>query len=131
AARERIDTLVSKGIAYRQRYEFIGDLKWPDGARIAVNFTADFDAMLFRRILNEPALQLAKGEFGGRVGIWRLIELFDSHDIKATIFTPGRIRELYPEALRAVHASGHEIADHMWEHHVPRDMQLELDHLQK
>ena len=33
--------------------------------------------------------------------------------------------------LRAVDASGHEIADHMWEHHVPRDMQLELDHLQK
>jgi len=28
----------------------------------------DFDAMLYRRILNEPAMQLAKGEFGGRVG---------------------------------------------------------------
>ncbi len=78
AARERIDTLVAKGTAYQDRYEFIDDLTWPDGARIAVNFTADFDAMLFRRILNEPALQLAKGEFGGRVGIWRLIELFDS-----------------------------------------------------
>ena len=66
AARERMDTLVSKGTAYQDRYEFIDDLKWPDGARMAVNFTADFDAMLFRRILNEPALQLAKGEFGGR-----------------------------------------------------------------
>ena len=47
AARERIDTLVSKGTAYQDRYEFIDDLTWPDGARIAVNFTADFDAMLF------------------------------------------------------------------------------------
>ena len=56
---------------------------------------------LLRPLLNEPPMQLAKGEFGGRVGIWRLIALFDSHDIKATIFTPGRIRELYPEALRA------------------------------
>src|SRR5215831_19482854 len=81
SARERMDTLVSKANAYRQRYEFIDNLTWPNGARIAVNFTADFDAMLFRRILNEPALQLAKGEFGGRVGIWRLIELFDSHAI--------------------------------------------------
>ena len=130
-ARERMDTLVSKGIAYRQRYEFIDDLKWPNGGRIAVNFTADFDAMLFRRILNEPALQLAKGEFGGRVGIWRLIELFDSHDIKATIFTPGRICELYPQALRKAVASGHELADHMWEHQVPREAALEADHLQK
>ena len=53
-------------------------MTWPDGARIAVNFTADFDAMLYRRILNEPALQLAKGEFGGRVGIWRLMDAFDT-----------------------------------------------------
>ena len=66
-------------------------------------------------------MQLAKGEFGGRVGIWRLIELFDAHGIKATIFTPGRICELYPRALRAAVRSGHEIADHMWEHHVPKE----------
>ena len=91
----------------------------PPGKRIAVNFTCDFDAMLLRRLLNEPPMQLAKGEFGGRVGIWRLIELFDSHAVKATIFTPGRICELYPNALRAATKSGHEIADHMWEHHVP------------
>jgi len=44
--RERMDTLVSKGTAYQQRFEFINDVKWPDGGRIAVNFTADFDAML-------------------------------------------------------------------------------------
>jgi peptidoglycan/xylan/chitin deacetylase (PgdA/CDA1 family) len=131
AARERIDALVSKATAYQDRYEFIDNLTWPDGARIAVNFTADFDAMLYRRILNEPALQLAKGEFGGRVGIWRLIELYDSHDIKATIFTPGRICELYPQALRRAVASGHELADHMWEHQVPREAALEADHLKK
>ena len=87
--------------------------------------------MLLRRLLNEPPMQLAKGEFGGRVGIWRLIELFDSHSIKATIFTPGRICELYPRALRAAARSGHEIADHMWEHHVPKDPALERDHLLK
>jgi len=33
--------------------------------------------MLLRRLLNEPPMQLAKGGFGGRVGIWRLVELFD------------------------------------------------------
>src|SRR5271169_1027640 len=114
--------------AYAVRHLLIDDFGYPPGVRIAVNFTLDFDSMLLRRLLNEPPMQLAKGEFGGRVGIWRLIALFNTHGIKATIFTPGRIRELYPRALRAVHASGHEIADHMWEHHVPRDMQLELDH---
>jgi peptidoglycan-N-acetylglucosamine deacetylase len=96
-----------------------------------VNFTADFDAMLLRRLLNEPPMQLAMGEFGGRVGIWRLIELFDSHAVKATIFTPGRICELYPQAVRAAARSGHEVADHMWEHRVPREPELERDHLRK
>ena len=71
--------------------------------------------------MNHPSSQLAKGEFGGRVGIWRLIELFDSHGVKATVFTPGRICELYPQAVRAIARSGHEVADHMWEHHVPKD----------
>jgi peptidoglycan/xylan/chitin deacetylase (PgdA/CDA1 family) len=126
-----LSALTAAARRYDARHRKIPKLAWPDGMRMAVNFTADFDAMLLRRLLNEPPMQLAKGEFGGRVGIWRLIALFNSHGIKATIFTPGRIRELYPEALREVHASGHEIADHMWEHHVPRDMQLELDHLRK
>jgi len=116
---------------YDTRHHVITNCAWPDGARIAVNFTADFDAMLLRRLLNEPPMQLAKGEFGGRVGIWRLIELFDSHAIKATIFTPGRICELYPQAVKAAARSGHEIADHMWEHRVPKDPALKLDHLRK
>ena len=126
-----IAALAQVATAYGARHQRIGKAAWPDAARIAVNFTADFDAMLLRRLLNEPPMQLAKGEFGGRVGIWRLIELFDSHGIKATIFTPGRIAELYPQALHAAHRSGHELADHMWEHYVPRDMQRELDHLTK
>src|SRR5215467_12062727 len=117
--------------AYTARHRFIHDFSYPPGIRIAVNFTLDFDAMLLRRLLNEPPMQLAKGEFGGRVGIWRLIELFDVHHVKATIFTPGRACELYPQALRAVVESGHEIADHMWEHRVPNEPVLEEDHLAK
>ncbi|MBN9088025.1 MAG: polysaccharide deacetylase family protein [Reyranella sp.] len=123
--------LKAKAADYGAQHKVIDGIKWPNGARVAVNFTADFDTMLLRRLLNEPPSQLAKGEFGGRVGIWRLIELFDSHRIKATIFTPGRICELYPESLRAAAKSGHEIADHMWEHRVPKEPELERDHLRK
>ena len=32
------------------RLERIPDPRWPGGARIAVNFTMDFDAMLLRRL---------------------------------------------------------------------------------
>ncbi len=126
-----VAALKAKAADYGARHQVIDRCVWPDGRQIAVNFTADFDAMLLRRLLNEPPSQLAKGEFGGRVGIWRLIELFDSHGIKATIFTPGRICELYPQAVKAAAKSGHEIADHMWEHQVPKDPELERDHLRK
>ena len=128
---QELAELRSAADAYAARHQFIPDLTWPEGVRIAVNFTCDFDAMLLRRLLNEPPMQLAKGEFGGRVGIWRLVELFDAHGVKATIFTPGRISELYPQALRAVVQSSHEIADHMWEHRVPKEPALEEDHLAK
>jgi peptidoglycan/xylan/chitin deacetylase (PgdA/CDA1 family) len=116
---------------FATHHQRIEQLSYPAGIRLAVNFTADFDAMLLRRLMNEPPMQLAKGEFGGRVGIWRLIELFDSHGVKATIFTPGRICELYPRAVQAAARSGHEIADHMWEHRVPKEPELERDHLRK
>lgn len=129
--RGNIDTedLLKAGRNYRDRHVPIIGFSYPDGIQIAVNFTLDFDAMLLRRLWNEPALQRAKGEFGGRVGIWRLLELFDAYNVKSTIFTPGRICELYPSALKRAAKSGHELADHMWEHHVPEDPRLEEDHL--
>ena len=126
-----IDALKKRLSEQQAGCRVIERVAWPTGMRMAVNFTADFDAMLLRRLLDEPAMQLAKGEFGGRVGIWRLIELFDSHGITATIFTPGRICELYPQAVKTAAAHGHEIADHMWEHRVPKDAELERDHLRK
>ncbi len=126
-----IGHLVQAARRYDERHLPIRDFVYPEGVQIAVNFTLDFDAMLFRRLMNEPALQRAKGEFGGRVGVWRLIDLFDAYDVKATLFTPGRICELYPAALRHAVAGGHELADHMWEHQVPDDARLEEDHLGK
>ena len=128
---QEIEALEAAAKATAARHEFIEDFAYPPGVQMAVNFTCDFDAMLLRRVLEEPPMQLAQGEFGGRVGIWRLIELFDSHAVKATVFTPGRICELYPQAVAAVARGGHEVADHMWEHQVPKDLQLESDHLRK
>jgi peptidoglycan/xylan/chitin deacetylase (PgdA/CDA1 family) len=128
---ELLSSISAAAAAADRRIERIADFSWPEGVHMAVNFTADFDAMLLRRLLNEPPTQLAKGEFGGRVGIWRLIELFDSQKVKATIFTPGRICELYPRAVRAAAASGHEIGDHMWEHQVPADPAVEAAHLRR
>lgn len=116
---------------HRRRRVAIPEFRYPDGVRIAVNFTLDFDAMLLRRLLNEPWGQKAKGEFGGRVGVWRILDMFDAQDVKVTLFTPGRICELYPQALKRAVAAGHELADHMWQHEVPEDPVIEDAHLSR
>ncbi len=74
---------------FAARHQRIPRLSYPPGIQMAVNFTADFDAMLLRRLMNEPPMQLAKGEFGGRVGIWRLIELFDTPRRQGDDLHPG------------------------------------------
>jgi hypothetical protein len=79
---------------YAARHQRIADFGYPPGVRIAVNFTLDFDSMLLRRLLNEPPMQLTKGEFGGRVGISGVAGWCHMHGIKATIFTPGRAQAL-------------------------------------
>jgi peptidoglycan/xylan/chitin deacetylase (PgdA/CDA1 family) len=125
------DALEAAASGYEARHVYLEDFAWPDDVQLAVNFTCDFDAMLLRRLLDEPVGQRAQGEFGGRVGIWRLIALFDHHGVQATIFTPGRICELFPASLKAAAASGHEIADHMWEHRVPREPDVQRAHVVK
>ncbi|MGR3378143.1 polysaccharide deacetylase family protein [Salipiger abyssi] len=122
-------SLVDMARFQRSRRIPIPDFAYPEGVKIAVNFTLDFDAMLLRRLLNEPWGQKAKGEFGGRVGVWRIMEMFDAEEVKVTLFTPGRICELYPEVLKDVVKNGHELADHMWEHEVYPDPEIEDAHL--
>ncbi|MES2532275.1 MAG: polysaccharide deacetylase family protein [Pseudomonadota bacterium] len=124
-----LDALREAAESQAARHEFIPDFRWPEGVRIAVNFTADYDTMLYRKVLGEPLLQLAKGEFGGRVGMLRLVELFNGHGVKATFFTPGRVCELYPQTLHQAIAGGHELADHMWEHRTPKERELQIDHI--
>lgn len=116
---------------HRSTIRQIDNFKYPKGVQLAVNFTVDFDAMLLRRVYNEPVMWKTQGEFGGRVGIWRLLDFADKHGVKLTVFTPGRIAELYPESLKAIVKRGHELANHTWEHQIPKDSELELDHLRK
>jgi len=116
---------------YGTRYRRIKDFAYPDDVQMSVSFEIHFDAQLNRRVKNEPLMQMTRGEFGGRVGVWRLIETFAKHGVRATLFTPGRICELYPESLKEAVNKGFEIGNHMWEHRMPSEPDLERDHLKK
>lgn len=46
----------------------------------------------------------------------RILDLFDSHQIKATFFTLGWVAERYPALIRRIVESGHELASHGYQH---------------
>lgn len=59
-----------------RRIKAIPGFVFPGGVKVIINFTVDFDAMIFRKFLREPKLWCAQGEFGGRTGLWRLLDVF-------------------------------------------------------
>ncbi|MBW7470071.1 DUF3473 domain-containing protein [Marinobacter sp. M216] len=56
----------------------------------------------------------------------RLLELFDSHNIKATFFTLGWVAERSPALVRRIRDAGHEIASHGYSHQLIYDQTPEL-----
>ena len=122
--------LMLKSRAARRIREIPG-FTFPEGIKVIINFTVDFDAMIFRKFLKEPTLWCAQGEFGGRVGIWRLLDVFKEYGVKTTLFLPGQTGLLYPESIKRAALEGHEIANHMWDHHIPPTLEEEKDHIAK
>jgi peptidoglycan/xylan/chitin deacetylase (PgdA/CDA1 family) len=47
---------------------------------------------------------------------WRLLELLDRHQVKATFFLIGRFVQQRPEIARAVALAGHVLGNHTWDH---------------
>ena len=103
-------------------------LGWPEGHRMAVLLTFDFqggeDVKPDRdgKINHEEWTQ---GEYGPQTGIWRILRILDETSVKATFLTCGGIAERYPEAVKAIAQRGHEIAGHGYHHEVARDLTRE------
>ena len=62
---------------------------------------------------------LSRGEFGGRVGIYRLLDVLDAYGIPGTFFVPGYTADSFPDAVREIAARGHEIGHHGYLHESP------------
>jgi len=97
---------------------------WPGGKRVAVlvsvlleNWSAGKWPSYFTRTtpLRAGVTDVAAIEwshYGGREGIWRLLKLLERCRVKATVFANALSAELYPEAVRAIVAAGHDVAAH-------------------
>jgi peptidoglycan/xylan/chitin deacetylase (PgdA/CDA1 family) len=92
---------------------------WPNHAKIAVSFFVAFESFInysqYRRGGDKPDYaSLAYGEYGGKAGIWRIMDTLSRNNVKGTIDTNGRVAEQFPDALKELHAAGHEIVGHGW-----------------
>lgn len=125
------------------------EFDWPGGKRLAVNFVVNFEEGSEYSYAHGDSRQENLGEwgvkefppgvrnlanesffeYGSRVGFWRLLELFQQHDVPATFGVCAVALERNPDAAKAIVAAGHEINAHgyRWEEHfaMTRDHERE------
>jgi len=80
----------------------------------------DFDALSvwFGYERTTPAM-LARGEYGARVGVPRILDLLDRQGVHATFFVPGHTVESFPHETASILERGHELAHHSYAHVDP------------
>ncbi len=128
--------------------------KWPQSARLAVQFVINYEEGGENNILHgdkasEAFLSEIVGaqpwlgqrhmsmesiyEYGSRVGVWRLFDLFSRMDIPVTVFAVAMALARNPAIVEAAMAAGHEICSHGYRwidyRDIPEDM--EREHLLK
>ena len=126
--------------------------RWPGGARVALQLVLNYEEGGENCVLHgDPAAesflseiigaQARPGvrhmsmeslyEYGSRVGVWRLMRLFDTYQVPVTVFAVGLAVEHYPDPVRALHAAGHEICSHgyRWIDYQYVDEATEREHI--
>ncbi len=128
--------------------------QWPAGVRIAVQFVVNYEeggenCVLHGDPASEAFLSEILGatpwpgqrhpsmesiyEYGSRVGVWRLLDLFARYEIPLTIFGVAMALERNPAVAEAAMAAGHEICSHGYRwidyRDVPED--VEREHLER
>ncbi|MBV8398083.1 MAG: polysaccharide deacetylase [Acetobacteraceae bacterium] len=72
---------------------------------------------------------ISRGLFAGEVGSLRLLKLFERWGIKTTWFIPGHSIETFPEQMKQVPQSGHEVGIHGYSHENPIAMTPEQEEI--
>lgn len=102
------------------------ELRWPNGKRVAVALTVMYETWSDGKAppYSVQATALEKGvvdhagrawsTYGGRVGVWRILRTLDRWQMPATFFTNAACAELYPDSIRQIAKSGHEVGGHAY-----------------
>ena len=125
--------------------------RWPEQARIAVQFVLNFEEGGENNILHgdagseqflsemfNPASYPARHmsmdgiyEYGSRAGVWRLLREFERRQLPLTIFGVASALQRNPETTAAFVELGHEIACHglKWIHYQNMPIEEERAHM--
>lgn len=129
------------------------DPKWPEGARVAVQFVINYEeggenCVLHGDAASEAFLSEIVGaepwagmrhmnmesiyEYGSRAGFWRLWRLFTDRSLPVTVYGVAMALERNPDAVAAMTEAGWEIASHGLRWIEYRDMPIDEErrHLQ-
>ncbi len=92
--------------------------EWPEGAKVAVALSFDFDAETNALRDNQisPGI-FSQGEYAARTAIPRILALLDKYNIPASFFVPAVAALLHQDEMKAIVAKGrHEVGIHGWIH---------------
>ena len=64
----------------------------------------------------------SENDYGGRSGVWRILRILEKQELRASFNINGLAAVRYPEAVKKIHAAGHEIVGHSY----AEDIQLVL-----
>ena len=104
-------------------------IEWPDGKRLALLPTFDFDVE-WLRYSREHRKKLSfadqyRGQYAVEEGLERVLRVLDKHHLKCTFFVHGAVLRDYPDEVKKIAAAGHELAYHGWEHEDSLDITAE------
>jgi allantoinase len=97
------------------------DYSWPNGTRLAVYVALNLEHFAFGEGLgaelvpggSQPdVLNYAWRDYGNRVGVWRLLELFQSLKLPVAVLPNTALYEYCPQVLAAFRSRGDEMVAH-------------------
>ena len=121
-------------------------VEWPNGARIAVSVVVNYEEGSEYSLLDGDPSGETGGEFpspvpvgerdlanesffeyGSRVGVWRIMNILDQQDVKATFYACALALERNPQVGPEIVRRGHEMMGHgnRWEEYFKMDRETE------
>ena len=97
------------------------EFSWPQGRRLAVHVSLNLEHFAYGEGLGvsySPGLphpntyNWAWREYGNRVGVWRLLELFDEFKLPVSLLLNSQVYDHCPEVVAAFRNRGDEIVGH-------------------